>query len=173
MLQYNSQSTNSKDSSDMKLVSNMRTSKRRSAVVALMLQMSQILEIDDETEVHVWSTTKIDTEPGETFYALTQVSDGQIQIVLNSRLSKTHLVATIAHELIHVKQISEGRLAWNEDECPMWCGEVVDLPYEQQPWEIEAYEGTDALVAELVERMEENYGLDKTRLQREPYSICG
>ena len=55
---------------------------------------------------------------------------------------------TIAHELVHVRQYVRGEL---NEEMSYWRGAPVnprEIPYAEQPWEIEAEEIGKALVAE-------------------------
>jgi len=57
---------------------------------------------------------------------------------------KEHL-KTLAHELVHVRQYARNEL---NDEMNTWKGRKVDsdsIPYEEQPWEIEAIKLGDEL----------------------------
>lgn len=81
--------------------------------------------------------------------------DIAIEIARNDRLGRVprkNLMINIAHEMIHAQQIASGRLinnglimrdVGNERELAYahtWEGErVVNIPYDDQPWEIEAY----------------------------------
>jgi len=59
-------------------------------------------------------------------------------IELKQRQTKDELLITIAHEMVHVKQYIYNEL---NDEQSLWHGVKYDsdkIPYDEQPWEIEA-----------------------------------
>jgi hypothetical protein len=68
-----------------------------------------------------------------------------IGMVLDSRLPAQQLVQTIAHEMVHVKQIARGRLQnriVKNEMVNFWCGQQYtheDLAYHKRPWELEAF----------------------------------
>ena len=68
-----------------------------------------------------------------------------IGMVLDSRLPLQQLVLTIAHEMVHVKQIARGRLqnrVVNREMINVWGGQAytqADLAYHKRPWELEAF----------------------------------
>jgi hypothetical protein len=66
----------------------------------------------------------------------------QILMFLDSSLSMEQLVQTIAHEMIHVKQIARGRLTCFIEHGELvnrWLGETLEAEYHLRPWEIEAF----------------------------------
>ena len=89
--------------------------------------------------------------------------------VQGEKLSKDTILQNIAHEMIHAKQIIEGRL---EDlglqlatagdtqtivTAQVWEGEVItNLAYEDQPWEIEAYSNEERVKLEALQLLEGN-----------------
>ncbi len=62
--------------------------------------------------------------------------EDEIIVTIAKRLSEKDIIRTLFHELVHVKQYSDGRLNHKR----MWEGKVYDCDYENFPWEIEAYE---------------------------------
>jgi hypothetical protein len=71
-----------------------------------------------------------------------QEGNKQILMFLDSNLRTEELVQTIAHEMIHVKQIARGRLTCFIEHGELvnrWLGETRDLAYHMRPWEIEAF----------------------------------
>lgn len=68
-----------------------------------------------------------------------------IGMVLDNRLPVRQLVQTIAHEMVHVKQIARGRLqnrVVKNELVNVWRGQVYaaeDLAYHRRPWELEAF----------------------------------
>ena len=66
-----------------------------------------------------------------------------IHIYLNH--NKFSLLNTMAHEMIHAKQFYKGELSVDGNK-RFWFGvDHTDTPYEDKPWEIEAFEGSKVL----------------------------
>lgn len=62
--------------------------------------------------------------------------------------SKEEYLRTLAHEMIHIKQYALGEL---NEEMSLWHGKKHDsekIPYAKQPWEIEAHDLSEILLAE-------------------------
>lgn len=78
-----------------------------------------------------------------------------ILMSLDSRLPMNQLLLTLAHEMVHVKQIARGqysgKLARNGRLLSQWCGKTVKAKYEDRPWEIEAFSRQVGLVEELID----------------------
>lgn len=77
-----------------------------------------------------------------------------IHMVLDSRLLMSQLLLTLAHEMVHVKQICRGqysgKIARNGRLQAQWCGKVIKAKYEDRPWEIEAFGRQMGLVEDLI-----------------------
>ena len=74
--------------------------------------------------------------------AATGKIDSLIGLAFDTALSREHLIASIAHEMVHVKQLARGTLSHTikrGKEIMFWRGKKIDLPYLERPWEIEAY----------------------------------
>jgi hypothetical protein len=65
-----------------------------------------------------------------------EYDEDEVVITLAKRLSVREIIATLFHEMIHVKQYIDGRL----EEGSKWMGEVYDCAYDELPWEQEAFE---------------------------------
>ena len=68
-------------------------------------------------------------------------------IEVNKNDSDEEKLKTLAHEMVHIKQYVKGEL----NECQtVWRGTKIEteLEYDEQPWEIEAYELGDKLYEE-------------------------
>jgi len=68
-------------------------------------------------------------------------------IELDATQSATRALQTLAHEMVHVKQFATGEL---EDFCRkprQWLGKpmVEEISYQDEPWEIEAYDREDGI----------------------------
>lgn len=83
-----------------------------------------------------------------------QSGNRSIFMALDSRLSLSQLLLTLAHEMVHVKQIAKGqykgRLARNGRLLACWLGKAVRTEYLKRPWEIEAFGRQADLVETLV-----------------------
>lgn len=66
-----------------------------------------------------------------------------LAIFLDSRLGIDKLVSTLAHEMVHIKQMARGQYWSFVDDyghpTRYWMGKEVNENYFDQPWEIEAW----------------------------------
>lgn len=94
---------------------------------------------------------KVRNTRGEVF----QSGYREIYMVLESRLSWPQMLLTLAHEMVHVKQIARGqyrgRVARNGRLLSVWCGKTVRTEYMKRPWEIEAFRRQEELLGSLME----------------------
>jgi len=78
-----------------------------------------------------------------------KTGERQITIALYSRLSITRLLYTLAHEMVHAKQIARGQYK-NESKrgttYHYWMGKRVVAEYIKRPWEREAFSRESILV---------------------------
>ena len=70
---------------------------------------------------------------------------------IKSTQTEDEIIRTLAHEMVHVKQYVYGGL---DEEGMKWCGKNLtrDLPYHEQPWEIEAHDVGDILFVDYMEK---------------------
>jgi hypothetical protein len=82
-----------------------------------------------------------------------QLEPGIYSVDLNPLYPQKDLESTMVHELIHVMQIYSGRLQILQGEVK-WEGKTWSLstPYQQRPWEQEAYLMTAILFTETLPR---------------------
>jgi hypothetical protein len=74
-------------------------------------------------------------------------------LVVDPKVSGMELCLALAHEFIHVKQFLDGRLQIIDGH-HIWLGEDAEhYSYEEQPWEIEAYEEMFSLVEAFYEEI--------------------
>lgn len=69
--------------------------------------------------------------------------DGVLQVFIKPKSSKLAVFQTLAHELVHVKQVIDGRLKVIDRNNAVWMGDTVDIngwEYIKRPWEVEAYD---------------------------------
>lgn len=78
-----------------------------------------------------------------------------IYMALDSRLPMPQLLLTLAHEMVHVKQIARGqytgRIARNGRLLACWRGKAIRAEYLKRPWEIEAFGRQMQLLENLLE----------------------
>lgn len=69
-----------------------------------------------------------------------RLSRYEYQIVLSKRLGRKNTISTIAHEMVHVKQMIRGELVMKST-LNKWNGKTFPTTYDyfNSPWEIEAY----------------------------------
>ena len=65
------------------------------------------------------------------------IDEGWVEIELNNNLDLKEAITTIFHEMVHCRQILEGRLVQGNPST--WDGVEYDCEYMDLPWEIEAY----------------------------------
>ena len=72
------------------------------------------------------------------------------------RLSKTKLVnmaTTLAHEMIHVKQLAKGHLIFKKNNARVWMGKhyPAKTKYLDQPWELQALAQQEIVIRRAIE----------------------
>lgn len=104
-----------------------------------------------------------DREPvaklGHRGWTVKDYTTGIIVMSVQHRLSIRQLMLTIAHEMVHVKQLVTGKLVTefvDGQNVNTWCGkDFSDTEYTEQPWELQAY----AMQAHLVQKLIDTCGL--------------
>ena len=72
------------------------------------------------------------------------------------RVTKTSLVnmaTTLAHEMVHVRQLAKGQLKYLTNERKSWMGKTYSkrVKYLDQPWEIDAFARQEIIVRKAIE----------------------
>jgi len=84
----------------------------------------------------------------------------ELTIELDSYLKLPRLLITLAHEMVHVKQMVRGqyqlRKARNGRIMQGWCGKRVKADYLDRPWEIEAFKREEILFGQLCDKINGN-----------------
>lgn len=88
-----------------------------------------------------------------------QTGSKEITIALYSRLTPVKMLYTLAHEMVHAKQICRGHykqspMKYGQGVYHYWLGKRVNAKYIDRPWEREAFKLESILVEELSEHME-------------------
>jgi hypothetical protein len=118
-------------------------------------RVAEYLRLDDyDTFIELNIQKKCDSDAGG--YAHGDDNDVSIEIArtcMGEKYSRKEIMINIAHEMIHAQQLASGRLynkgfvfkkINSKEKCLAyayeWEGETyIDTPYDEQPWEIEAY----------------------------------
>ena len=77
--------------------------------------------------------------------------DKTLGLAIDSRLSVSMLMETLAHEMVHVKQIARGQLKYVGKKI-FWKGERVypkKMSYYNHPWEIDAWRNEKVLASRV------------------------
>ena len=82
----------------------------------------------------------------------TEMNDTYL-IVLRPNRSLNAIGLNLAHEMIHVKQMTTGTLKYAPNNNMLWRGVEYgdDVPYLDRPWEIQAFSGQELLYRRAVE----------------------
>lgn len=115
------------------------TGKPRKLKIALLRKAiryaSDYLRLDYNTFVDIAFTNDCSAYG----YAM-DVEPGEYEIEINKTHSIEDMIGTLFHEMVHIKQYVYGELESGEGTKPSkWHGEICELEYAKQPWEIEAY----------------------------------
>lgn len=92
----------------------------------------------------------------------------EITIALYSRLSSVKMLYTLAHEMVHAKQICRGHyknipMKYGQGVHHYWLGKRVNVKYIDRPWEIEAFKFESILVERLTDYMNEKMKVRKKK----------
>jgi hypothetical protein len=98
-----------------------------------------------------------------------RTGEREISIALYSRLSLSKMLYTLAHEMVHVKQMAKGQYTYTRKGRTFkqyWLGKRVKASYLDRPWEIEAFQRENLLVEKLLEHVEKNMKRQKRKLDK-------
>lgn len=81
-----------------------------------------------------------------------------IGFAFDTKLPPYQLISTVAHEMVHIKQIARGQLRYEKvgkKDRAFWCGkDMTDLPYYERPWEIEAFGKQEILARRFTDHLD-------------------
>lgn len=98
----------------------------------------EYLGIDDNLELEISFVG--DFENHQTGDSDINEEEGIAEININNKLTRKEVIATIFHELVHIKQIMKKELVIGEGFNPStWNGKEYLVNYELLPWEEEAF----------------------------------
>lgn len=71
-------------------------------------------------------------------FGLCDYDTDETVIYISKGISKQNMIRTMFHEMVHLKQYTDGRLVSG---CPQrWLGIPINETYESLPWEVEAFD---------------------------------
>jgi hypothetical protein len=77
-------------------------------------------------------------------------------IIYIDNVDRITAIKSLSHELIHLQQYSSNRLSVIGSGVVIWNGKeinVLDIPYNDRPWEIEAFKGQYELEKKILEKL--------------------
>ena len=120
---------------------------RRKFLTALMPSMIRQLKLEKFDR----SVVVIVEENAECGSTMEMPGIGGFAISISDKLSMKNLALTLAHEMVHVKQMVKGHLRQSE-EGMVWRGKLMgEVKYLDQPWEIEAFSKQELLMRRALE----------------------
>jgi hypothetical protein len=83
------------------------------------------------------------------------------EVIIMMNHNKYSLLSTLAHEMIHVKQMANKELEIDQEKnVKKWKGvDHTFTPYNKQPWEIEAFKNEEKLARKFVQHKNIKYGV--------------
>ena len=134
-----------------------RNKRTKEFIEAILPSMIKQLKLTNSKKALFVKVSKSDIEGdnmGQTAYI--HAVDG-IVVIINPQ-SREKMGLTLAHEMVHVKQIAKGqysgRLAPNGKVLACWRGKPVKAAYLKRPWEVEAYNRQNALAEMMIESID-------------------
>lgn len=119
-----------------------RASIRRDFIESCIRFFANKLKLDRHRIVVVASSVRGLAKNQDAKGGIVQEDRRIVSMFLDSSLKDEMLVQTIAHEMIHVKQIATGRLTCfvKDGEIEnVWRGQKIVTDYHLRPWEVEAF----------------------------------
>ena len=135
----------------MNVVIDMRKSDRKEVIEACIALFIRELKLEkSKSTLFVFSRKNFENETGAAGMVY-PYADGLITMDLDSRMSLDKLIQTLAHEMVHVKQIARGQLKYVGKKI-FWKGERVypkKMSYYNHPWEIDAWRNEKVLASRV------------------------
>lgn len=133
----------------MEYLINCRSPRLKKALEIVVPRMMADLKISSKKKCLVISVERDCKSLGLTI-ELEPVNGIMMVLKPSPRIKDVFL--TLAHELVHVKQIISGKLKSDGDGNKVWNGKFFhkDTPYLEQPWELQAYARQELVMRKAV-----------------------
>ena len=119
--------------------------KQKKSIIEIMKWAADCLPSIDHPELYVQirPLPKVDEGKVDGFVEYDEDEENMYVVCVDRRLEGEEFVRTVVHELKHLEQFLDKRLKVNGPRFywmgVRWPEEINNVPYEQRPWEAEAY----------------------------------
>lgn len=149
----------------MNVVLDMRKSDRKDMIEGCITLFIRELKLEkSKSTLFVFSKKNFENETGAAGMVY-PYAEGLITMDLDSRLSVDKLIQTLAHEMVHVKQIAKGQLSY-EGKKIFWKGKRYypkRMSYYDHPWEIDAWRNEKVLASRVWHTLEKIGAVEKVK----------
>jgi hypothetical protein len=149
----------------MQVVLDMRKSDRKDMIEGCITLFIRELKLEkSKSALFVFSKKNFENETGAAGMVY-PYAKGLITMDLDSRLNTNKLIQTIAHEMVHVKQIAKGQLTYKGKKI-FWKGKQYypkRMSYYDHPWEIDAWRNEKVLASRVWHTLEKIGVIDKVK----------
>jgi hypothetical protein len=149
----------------MNVVVDMRKSGRKEMIEGCITLFIRELKLEkSKSTLYVFSKTNFENETGAAGMVY-PYAEGLITMDLDSRLGMDKLIHTLAHEMVHVRQIAKGQLAYDGRKI-FWKGQRVypkRMSYYNHPWEIDAWRNEKVLASRVWFMLEKIGAIEKVK----------
>lgn len=149
----------------MNVVVDMRKSGRKEMIEGCINLFIRELKLE-KSKATLFVFSRKDFEKETTAAGMVYPYDnGIITMELDSRLCMDKLIHTIAHEMVHVRQIAKGQLSYQGKKI-FWKGQRVypkRMSYYDHPWEIDAWRNEKVLASRVWYMLEKIGAIEKVR----------
>ena len=134
--------------------------KNRKFAASLMDSMIKQLKIEKSTKAVCVIIDDLDTNEGITVDMGIKGVDCMLVVLKPQNLrgnkfliGHKELALSLAHEMVHVKQMVKGQLKTNANGSQTWLGKTypADTPYLDRPWEVEAFSRQELIMRRAIE----------------------
>ena len=149
----------------MQVVLDMRKSDRKNMIEGCITLFIRELKLEkSKNTLFIFSRKDLEKETGAAGMVYPH-SAGLITMDLDSRLKIDKLIQTLAHEMVHVKQIAKGQLSYDGKKV-FWKGERFypkRMSYYNHPWEIDAWRNEKVLASRVWHTLEKIGAIEKVK----------
>lgn len=149
----------------MEVILDMRKGDRKALIEGCINLFIRELKLQkSKATLFVFSRKNFENETGAAGMVY-PYAEGLITMDLDSRMGMDKLIHTIAHEMVHVKQIAKGQLSYDGKKI-FWKGKRYypkRMSYYDHPWEIDAWRNEKVLASRVWHTLEKIGAIDKVR----------
>ena len=149
----------------MNVVVDMRKGGRKEMIEGCITLFMRELKLEkSKSTLFVFSKNNFEKETGAAGMVY-PYAEGLITMDLDSRLGMDKLIHTLAHEMVHVRQIAKGQLSYQGKKI-FWKGQRVypkRMSYYDHPWEIDAWRNEKVLASRVWHTLEKIGAIEKVK----------